>query len=155
MKSLIHHSQIYVLGWQILCSHCSHSWSNQAYCDVSCFLFLFLFFFFVLFCFFLGGGFPGQGSDLSCDLWPLPQLWQGWILNPLCQGQGSNPHPWSAETPRILWCRSGNSIFCHFFRAYHIFRKLSAIYNFEFYLLWSLPHLILTTFLSWYYWILF
>ena len=35
---------------------------------------------------------PGPGTESELHLWPLPQLWQCWILYPTASGWGLNSH---------------------------------------------------------------
>ena len=55
-------------------------------------------------------GVPGPGIRSKSQLWPKPQLWQHWVLEPKDPGWGLNLHPGAAEMMTVIpLCHSRNS----------------------------------------------
>ena len=52
---------------------------------------------------------PGRGTESQLELQPMPQLWQCWILNPLCRTQDQTHILATTETLPIPLSHSGDA----------------------------------------------
>ena len=52
---------------------------------------------------------PRPGTKSNLQLWPMPEVWQRWIFNLLCQASNQTCILGAAEIPPISLCHSENS----------------------------------------------
>ena len=85
---------------------------SLGFCSSIFAFFFFFFFFFPLFGHPAAYGVPGPGTRYEPQSQPKPQLWQCWILNPLCQARDWTCVPHTPKMLPIPLHHSRNSCFC-------------------------------------------